>query len=114
MRISDWSSDVCAADLETGSYAVELVETGIAAQTGGLRIPYLNVHESRFGQALLEKSMVEQEFVEVFPIVLLAAQPSEERSAERRVGKECVSTCRSRWPTYPKKKNNEGSHEEVQ
>src|SRR3546814_20759223 len=29
------------------------------------------------------------------------------RSEERRVGKECVSTCRSRWSTYHyKKKNN--------
>src|SRR3546814_15603007 len=29
-----------------------------------------------------------------------------ERSEERRVGKECVSTCRSRWsPTHEKKKN---------
>src|SRR3546814_18741310 len=27
-----------------------------------------------------------------------------ERSAERRVGKECVSTCRSRWEPYPNKK----------
>src|SRR3546814_7691966 len=27
------------------------------------------------------------------------------RSAERRVGKECVSTCRSRWSPYHKKKN---------
>src|SRR3546814_15385649 len=26
------------------------------------------------------------------------------RSEERRVGKECVSTCRSRWPPYHKKK----------
>src|SRR3546814_15682803 len=26
------------------------------------------------------------------------------RSDERRVGKECVSTCRSRWSPYPKKK----------
>src|SRR3546814_20607646 len=25
------------------------------------------------------------------------------RSEERRVGKECVSTCRSRWPPYHKK-----------
>src|SRR3546814_11343318 len=25
----------------------------------------------------------------------------EARSEERRVGKECVSTCRSRWSTYP-------------
>src|SRR3546814_13128775 len=28
------------------------------------------------------------------------------RSEERRVGKECVSTCRSRWSPYPYKKNN--------
>src|SRR3546814_17671203 len=25
----------------------------------------------------------------------------EERSEERRVGEECVSTCRSRWSPYP-------------
>src|SRR3546814_18419315 len=29
----------------------------------------------------------------------------EHRSAERRVGKECVSTCRSRWSLYTKQKN---------
>src|SRR3546814_11181561 len=28
------------------------------------------------------------------------------RSEERRVGKECVSTCRSRWSPYPSKKKN--------
>src|SRR3546814_11483798 len=34
------------------------------------------------------------------------------RSEERRVGKECVSTCRSRWLAYhEKKKNNEDTHE---
>src|SRR3546814_11746513 len=27
------------------------------------------------------------------------------RSEERRVGKECVSTCRSRWSQYHEKKN---------
>src|SRR3546814_15786266 len=27
-----------------------------------------------------------------------------QRSEERRVGKECVSTCRSRWPPYHSKK----------
>src|SRR3546814_15605715 len=27
------------------------------------------------------------------------------RSEERRVGKECVSTCRSRWSPYPSKNN---------
>src|SRR3546814_8782855 len=29
----------------------------------------------------------------------IAANPAK-RSEERRVGKECVSTCRSRWSTY--------------
>src|SRR3546814_16677915 len=29
----------------------------------------------------------------------------DERSEERRVGKECVSTCRSRWSPYHYKKN---------
>src|SRR3546814_19317619 len=29
----------------------------------------------------------------------------DDRSEERRVGKECVSTCRSRWSPYPEKKN---------
>src|SRR3546814_13380644 len=28
------------------------------------------------------------------------ARPVPERSEERRVGKECVSTCRSRWSPY--------------
>src|SRR3546814_12088187 len=28
------------------------------------------------------------------------------RSEERRVGKECVSTCRSRWSPYHSKKND--------
>src|SRR3546814_19530861 len=29
------------------------------------------------------------------------------RSEERRVGKECVSTCRSRWSPYPSKKKKQ-------
>src|SRR3546814_12080080 len=40
-----------------------------------------------------------------------AEKGAEERSDERRVGKECVSTCRSRWsPYHEKKKNKEASH----
>src|SRR3546814_19662397 len=34
-----------------------------------------------------------------------------ERSAERRVGKECVSTCRGRWsPYHYKKKDKKGNY----
>src|SRR3546814_14359565 len=32
------------------------------------------------------------------------------RSAERRVGKECVSTCRSRWTPYHYNKNTNYTH----
>src|SRR3546814_4302844 len=32
---------------------------------------------------------------------LTSGQPKATRSEERRVGKECVSTCRSRWAPYP-------------
>src|SRR3546814_11683886 len=34
----------------------------------------------------------------------LHARPADLRSDERRVGKECVSTCRSRWSPYHYKK----------
>src|SRR3546814_11654646 len=39
--------------------------------------------------------------------VIEAVLPGLYRSEERRVGQECVSTCRSRWsPYHTKKKNN--------
>src|SRR3546814_11629239 len=34
----------------------------------------------------------------------ISPEPGNLRSEERRVGKECVSTCRSRWSPYHKKK----------
>src|SRR3546814_18110823 len=34
-------------------------------------------------------------------IYFLQQNDLEDRSEERRVGKECVSTCRSRWSPYP-------------
>src|SRR3546814_12572998 len=37
------------------------------------------------------------------------APPAGRRSEERRVGKECVSTCRSRWSPYHSKKNAKGT-----
>src|SRR3546814_14188626 len=38
----------------------------------------------------------------------ISTQPHGHRSEERRVGKECVSTCRSRWsPSHYKKKHRE-------
>src|SRR3546814_17017706 len=38
--------------------------------------------------------------LKVAPVAALASLPFGIRSEERRVGKECVSTCRSRWSPY--------------
>src|SRR3546814_3610254 len=43
-----------------------------------------------FGRVLLEKAAAQD----------LETTPRMMRSEERRVGKECVSTCRSRWSPY--------------
>src|SRR3546814_15928233 len=40
--------------------------------------------------------------------------PSNSRSEERRVGKECVSTCRSRWSPYPQKKKAHSYKDDMQ
>src|SRR3546814_20709839 len=51
-----------------------------------------------------------QEATQAFPDFIQTAPAVEEetamRSEERRVGKECVSQCRSRWSPYPYKKKN--------
>src|SRR3546814_1697777 len=80
MRISDWSSDVCSSDLILG--LDEAFHDFLALGTGevaGLAADDLDV--LRRGDCLVEA-----------------------RSEERRVGKECGSTCRSRWSTYHQKK----------
>src|SRR3546814_3163944 len=84
MRISDWSSDVCSSDL-TAPLVVEgcimmhkchlnTCPTGVATQDPELRKRFTGQPEH----------VVNYFF----------------RSEERRVGKECVSTCRSRWSPY--------------
>src|SRR3546814_6544712 len=75
MRISDWSSDVCSSDLlVTG---LDLVEEMLKVAAG-------------------EKLSIKQKDVQLKG----SAIESRIRSEERRVGKECVSTCRSRWSPY--------------
>src|SRR3546814_6760434 len=90
MRISDWSSDVCSSDL------VDVGQPRRAYRERGLRAD----HESpRFG--------FEPDDVERFGLAAdldsapLADGEMDQRSEERRVGKECGSTCRSRWAPVP-------------
>src|SRR3546814_6783504 len=77
MRISDWSSDVCSSDL----LLAHLDDTGVCLAVA---------HHSVAGNARFE----------LLEHVDRAACLQQQRSEERRVGKECVSTCRSRWSPY--------------
>src|SRR3546814_17787580 len=83
MRISDWSSDVCSSDL---------------ALWGGPSRQHRNVHEVQ-GQELHRRRRARVRD----PSVRGRQDQGGSRSEERRVGKECVSTCRSRWSPAHKK-----------
>src|SRR3546814_11132074 len=94
MRISDLSSDVCSSDLRgrdaRGSGRSERADAGVApdAARDGHRLP----EEPRAeldGQCRLGPRLSRRQV---------------RRSEERRVGKECVSTCRSRGSPYHLKK----------
>src|SRR3546814_14121778 len=75
MRISDWSSDVCSSDLSP------------RRASGRPRRPWTPRRRA----------------CPPAPIPIPRSLPA--RSEERRVGKESVSTCRSRWSPYHYKKN---------
>src|SRR3546814_8027231 len=82
MRISDWSSDVCSSDLLR-----HLVHVGHRA------VDLLHARRLRFGGC---RNLA----CEGGDLADLADDAVEGRSEERRVGKECVSTCRSRWSPH--------------
>src|SRR3546814_20319977 len=97
MRISDWSSDVCSSDLEAGA---EVVASRAGAPHSQQQMP-----EAQQGtQPMSEVEVVESSRPELARAAQSgpAAIPRSvaKRSEERRVGKECVSTCRSRWSPY--------------
>src|SRR3546814_2869670 len=88
MRISDWSSDVCSSDL-TGYLAI--LHGGIYDK--GQRSFKTHVRFAGFTSPFAEGGSAWCRRVGF-------ARLGTRRSEERRVGKECVSTCRSRWSPY--------------
>src|SRR3546814_12715166 len=99
MRISDWSSDVCSSDL--GRRAGLLVPVnGDAVHLEHLDHRLVNLDQLVLCSFRLELNL-EQELTATAQRGLerLPAAVAHARSEERRVGKECVSTCRSRWST---------------
>src|SRR3546814_11358778 len=94
MRISDWSSDVCSSDLTVWLITFDDDhDTTIARGENGGRA----LHNSNVVRALSTLGTWSGEAV-TFPLDFAAAKAAGRgRSEERRVGKECVSTGRSRW-----------------
>src|SRR3546814_10555306 len=87
MRISDWSSDVCSSDLRC---------------TGPTRPPALQARRLNLpvrGAPPREDGGEDSALFFSYSLSMRAS-PKARRSEERRVGKECVSTCRSRWAPY--------------
>src|SRR3546814_13287477 len=90
MRISDWSSDVCSSDLTKKAI------------------------EAKCKTTLLDTEMPEMETSFLIPLpyevvmvpIFETIHHEKFRPEERRVGKECVSTCRSRWSPYHEKKKS--------
>src|SRR3546814_11887036 len=99
MRISDWSSDVCSSDLRLSLYLYFRNSLGDNLMSITSRIlPYkMKIAEQRRAEY---RAWHDREFATPLPndakrsVLSRYGYP---RSEERRVGKECVSTCRSRW-----------------
>src|SRR3546814_19068227 len=101
MRISDWSSDVCSSDLMSEYMERHTVSRLIGAppgyvgfDQGGLLTEAINKHP----HSVLLLDEIEKAHPDVFNLLLQVMDHG--RSEERRVGKEGVSTCRSRWSPY--------------
>src|SRR3546814_20994205 len=103
MRISDWSSDVCSSDLFGGEVTEGLV-TGLE-KDGDIFLVHVETGAWQARSVLLATGVVNNA-PPMSPDIhdaalrqgLLRYCPI--RSEERRVGKECVRTCRSRWFAY--------------
>src|SRR3546814_12319416 len=104
MRISDWSSDVCSSDLQwidvqvsnsNGTLKLQVSDNGIGIdqehQNKVFDMFYRGTFQSK-GSGL-GLYIVKETVAKMNGTVLM-------RSEERRVGKELVSTCRSRWSPY--------------
>src|SRR3546814_13725188 len=98
MRISDWSSDVCSSDLL--DEVAEERGVGRKFHMVDVSVEGLVHSEHQLGHACFLSALCP------FVHPCRASDRRASRSEERRVGKECVSTCRSRWSPYHEKKNN--------
>src|SRR3546814_13236617 len=114
MRISDWSSDVCSSDLRLlDRHGADQHRLALFAAFGdqlddrfilfaGRAVDLVVLIEA--GDRHVGRNLDNLEIVDVGEFGGFRRRRAGHRSDERRVGKECLSTCRSRWPPYHYKK----------
>src|SRR3546814_4008197 len=107
MRISDWSSDVCSSDLARDAMTFALIDAALEkglptlficrgfqelnAALGGTLHARLHEVEGRMDHRMRRVDDTDLRY---------GLRHAMSRSEDRSVGKECVSTCRSRWSPY--------------
>src|SRR3546814_17926584 len=105
MRISDWSSDVCSSDL-SGEWSPNRFDILGFARTPDLRggfedwIGRVHPEDVELARGAVNLCLTEGVPFNIEYRIFRADTGEARRSEERRVGKECVSTCRSRWSQY--------------
>src|SRR3546814_9281432 len=113
MRISDWSSDVCSSDLWVLVYAVvpPPVTFTMLADSSGITKDWTGLSDIDRNMVRAVIAAEDGKFCNHDGFDRAAIEDAIERNAkgrklrggrseERRGGKECVSTCRSRWSPY--------------
>src|SRR3546814_10442622 len=113
MRISDWSSDVCSSDLIEGKRVLHFDQShgrptgavfAIAQSADG--VLYVATEHGVYSGMGGRFSPISADMPDEAVASLTLSEDGDvwmgtvNRSEERRVGKECVSPCRSRWSPY--------------
>src|SRR3546814_15490500 len=96
MRISDWSSDVCSSDLRAVDVDVACAHCHDRAPTDSDLPEIVTPSADGKGRAATYLGFTHDSKGSISK----GQRCTTVRSEERRVGKECVSTCRSRWSPY--------------
>src|SRR3546814_20866578 len=117
MRISDWSSDVCSSDLAVHEiWLAEFMGAELFRAVPDFFVDRLKVQQREAGvrhdliDAVFGLEKRKDEIVGNLARVKALQALMAPRSEERRVGKGCVSTCRSRCSTCHQKKNKSTEH----
>src|SRR3546814_11305527 len=104
MRISDWSSDVCSSDLtvfgdrQPGAIGALYRFQQSTADGGEVQATEIQGRALGIGQVDMAPGVIGEQTAH--DLRRSGDQHPVGRSEERRVGQECVSTCRSRWAPY--------------